>query len=641
MVPHRHTGNTMTLQEPANCLAPAPHGLAPFESGASNGLCFRSSDLEPADFAPSVAAEAALPSRYAIVLVIDLVESVCRMQEDEGGVIQRWQLFSAFVNETVLPRHAGRLVKNLGDGMMFEFASAPEAVRAAVAMHEWMATRCKPLANGESLALRAGLHAARIFAAASDIYGIGVNLAARVCSLAEAGETIATSQLRDLLSDMLDAEIDDLGDCHLKHVDRPVRAFRLGPALHASSVRTERSYGSSLQASLAVIPFTNLLANDKFGGIGDLLADGIISALSPSPGLRVVSRLSTATFKARGAALATVAACLDVRYVVSGTYAISGAFVTIAAELADAAGGHILWSERMRVKWRDLLAPEGNLAHELADAIHRKLLATAASRAGARPFPALSSYELFLGGISMMHRASAEDFELSRRLLESLTERHRRVAAPHAWLGKWCILRTLQGATADLLGAASQALNHTQRALDLEPTSTFALAIEGFVHTHLRKDLATGEARLRHACAINPSESFAWLFLAVTNAFRGDSSDALEQGRKALALSPMDPLRYYYESLMGSCEFSAGNFQAAVRWCESSRRRNRQHLSTLRILIAAYAATGKTSEASAVAAEMMRLRPAYTVATYEANSVAVLYPFGKQVARAMRAAGVP
>src|SRR4029079_16811615 len=101
MVPHRHTGNTMTLQEPANCLAPAPHGMAPFESGASNGLCFRSSDREPADFAPSVAAEEALPSRYAIVLVIDLVESVCRMQEDEGGVIQRWQLFSAFVNETV------------------------------------------------------------------------------------------------------------------------------------------------------------------------------------------------------------------------------------------------------------------------------------------------------------------------------------------------------------------------------------------------------------------------------------------------------------------------------------------------------------------------------------------------------------
>ena len=103
----------------------------------------------------------------------------------------------------------------------------------------------------------------------------------------------------------------------------------------------------------------------------------------------------------------------------------------------------------------------------------------------------------------------------------------------------------------------------------------------------------------------------------------------------------MDPLRYYYESLMGSCEFSAGDYPAAIRWCETSRRRNRQHLSTLRILIAAYAAIGKLSAASATATELIRLRPAYTVAAYEATSVAVLYPFGKQVARAMRAAGVP
>ena len=121
---------------------------------------------------------------------------------------------------------------------MAEFKSAHQAVRAANAMHEWMAGQCEPLQNAESLGLRAGIHAARIFDGTSDIFGIGVNLAARVATLAEAGETVATAQLRDLLSDTLDADIEDLGDCHLKHVDRPVRAFRLGPAQRPSSVPT-------------------------------------------------------------------------------------------------------------------------------------------------------------------------------------------------------------------------------------------------------------------------------------------------------------------------------------------------------------------------------------------------------------------
>ncbi len=109
----------------------------------------------------------------------------------------------------------------------------------------------------------------------------------------------------------------------------------------------------------------------------------------------------------------------------------------------------------------------------------------------------------------MMHRASADEFELSRRLLESLAERHPRVAAPHAWLGKWYVLRTIQGATNDLARHAAVALDHTRRALDLEPASALSLAIEGFVYCHLKKDLATGESRLRQACALNPSEGFA------------------------------------------------------------------------------------------------------------------------------------
>ena len=583
----------------------------------------------------------ALPSRYAVVLVADLVESVRLMQLDEEGVIQRWQAFTDFVKADALQAHGGRLVKSLGDGLMAEFPTAREGVQAATAMHQWMQKRCEPLRNGEVMRLRAGLHATRIFEGSIDIYGIGVNLAARIASLAAPGETIATAQLTDLLSDSLDAEVEDLGDCYLKHVDQPVRAYRLGAAREISSLPSERSYATALQASIAVIPFSNLLSGDGFEGIGDLVADNIIAQLSLSRSLQVISRLSSATFRARGTSLAEIANRLNVRYVVSGTFAVSSEQVTIAAELADTASEHILLSQRTQGGWRDLLASRSELTHELADGIHRRLLETTAFQASTRPLPALKSYELFLGGISMMHRASADDFELSRRLLESLTERHRRIATPHAWLGKWYVLRTIQGASADGLADAARALDHTRRALDLEPNSALALSIEGFVYCHLKKDLATAEARLRQAGAINPSEGFAWLFLAVLHAFQDKPQAALEYAHRALALSPMDPLRYYYESLMGSCELSAGHFAEAIHWCEASRRRNRQHLSTLRILIAAYAATDQMTQAIELGKDVRRLRPSYTVADYEASSVAAMYPFGQRIAKAMRAAGIP
>jgi class 3 adenylate cyclase len=581
-----------------------------------------------------------LPRRRAVVLVVDLVESVRLMALDEQGVIARWRSFLSHVEQAVLPATAGRLVKSLGDGLMLEFATATLAVEAARQLHAWMSERCAPLADGSRLALRAGLHATDLFDAKIDIYGTGVNLAARIATLAEAGETVATVEARDELSDLLDADIEDLGECHLKHIAHPVRAYRLGPALQAESVPSQDSYDAELRAGVAVIPFSDAVPGTT-GGLGDVIADGIIGQLSLSRGLRVVSRLSTANFRGREASLTDIARRLGVQYVVSGSYAVTGPRVSIVAELADAATGCVIVSTRVAGPWDDLLTIDSQLVHELADVVHQRLLDAAVSKAVVMPLPALSSCVLLLGGISMMHRANAAEFETSRRMLESLTERHRRIALPHAWLAKWYVLQSIQGVPGDQAAAAAIALGHTRRALDLEPSSALALAVEGFVHCHLRKDLDTAQQRLQEACDANPSEGFGWLFMAVLNAFKGDSARAVDDAHHALALSPMDPLRYYYESLTGSCAFSAGRFDEAIAWCERSHRRNRHHLSTLRILIAACVAADRMDRARSAAQALLRVRPGYTVAAYEARSVAALYPFGKEVARAMRAAGIP
>ncbi|MDN8616076.1 adenylate/guanylate cyclase domain-containing protein [Variovorax ginsengisoli] len=584
--------------------------------------------------------ECSLPRRLKLVLVADLVESVSLMQADELGVIVRWQSFLAHVSEFILPTNDGRLVKSLGDGLMVEFDVARKAARAAAAMHAWMANCCEPLADGKPLALRVGLHAAHVFLGNDDVYGAGVNLAARVATLAEAGETVATAQVRDLLDDVLDADIQDLGECHLKHIDKPVRAFRIGPAREFGRMPS-RAMPAQLWASVAVVPFACLFSTQEFAAIGDLLADGIIEQLSLSPDLHVVSRLSSGTFKGRPSSLIEIATHLDVRYVVSGSYVVTASSLAVTAELADASNDRVLWATRLRGDWRDLLVPESELIQQLAGDIHGRLLESTAAKASTCPLPTLQSYELFLGGIALMHRASSDDFDISRSLLESITERHRSAAAAHAWLAKWYVLRAIQGAIDDVPRAASIALEHTRRALASEPTSALALAMEGFVYAHLKQDIDSALPRLARAREMNPSEGLAWLFSGVIHAFLGDSEMALASGHRALALSPLDPLRYYYESLMGSCEFSAGHYAEAIRWCESSRKRNRQHLSTLRVLIAAYTAADQGAQALLVANDLRRLRPGYTVAAYEAQSVAARYPFGQQIARALRSAGIP
>lgn len=595
------------------------------------------------DPSPSpAAADSDRTTSHCVILVADLVESVVLMQADEEGLVARLRAFFIEVAAVILPEHGGRLIKSTGDGVLADFDDAGSAVAAANAMHRWMA-RCEPLRDTQKLALRIGVHAAPVFRSSGDLLGLGVALTARIASLAVGGETIATSEVRDLLIDSYDATIDDLGDCHLKHVAEPVRLYRLGPALLPASLPPAETYSTSLRLSLAVVPFTKTLGPAEFQPIGNLLADSLIAQLSLAPELRVVSRLSSQAFAGRRAfrsGLSTIAACLAVRYVVSGSFLVDGSRIAVQVEVADAVESELTWTTRVQGQWRDLLAIDSTIVQQICDEILTRLLDTVATKATSHPLPALKSYELFLGGVALMHRANARDFTRSRTLLEELSERHRRIALPRAWLAKWYVLGATQGALDDPAPASRIALEHTQRALDLEPGSAFALAMEGFVHCHLRKDLETGRQRLIAACEANASESLAWLFYAVLEAFAGHGKIALDAARRALALSPMDPLRYYYESLMGSCSLAADAPLDAILWCESSRRRNRYHLSTLRVLITAYLEVGREVAAREVAADLMRARPGYTVAAYEAHSVAALYPFGQRIARALRAAGI-
>ncbi|CAN7674312.1 hypothetical protein LJR290_005382 [Variovorax sp. LjRoot290] len=560
-------------------------------------------------------ADLGLPHHSTVVLVVDLVESVSLMQNDEAGAISRWLAFVAHVDHIIVPETKGRMVKSLGDGLMLEFDSAQRGVAAALAMHAWMKAECSAMQT--SMSLRIGLHSAEVYADEHDIYGTGVNLAARIATLAGPAETVVTTQIRDSLTDGLDGTLEDLGECYLKHLDAPVRVWRIGAAGQQPVVIAQRDYATPLQPTIAVIPFECRNVDPGQFALGELLADGVIGQLSRTRELKVISRLSTSLFRGRLTDISDAHTHLGAHYVLSGSYAVSQGKMLVSVELADTRKNTIVWADRITGDVVDLFQTRSELCDGIACGCHRALLEKEAQVALTQPLPTLQSYSLLLGGIGLMHRSAAAQFLKTREVLDALIERHSRCALPRVWLAKWYVLCTTRGLVSDPRSQAQIALNETRRALDAEPGNALAWAMQGFVYCHLAKDIDSAVHSCDQALEWNANESLAWLFKAMVHAFDGDGEVAFPAGQRALELSPLDPLKYYYDSLMASIAISAGEYALAVSYAEQSLRVNAAHLSSYRALILAQAFSGQIDAARKNMALLMQRDPEFSIARFE------------------------
>ncbi len=584
-----------------------------------------------------------LPLRHnKVVLVLDLVESVRLMAANEARVVQAWRGLCAHADTEVLPRYTGRVVKSLGDGLLAEFDRATDAVAAALAFHRFLRRLSAPLPAEAQMFLRAGLHTTHFYEGERDVYGSGVNLAARVASLARPGETVVTAEVRDQIVDGMDADLEDMGECYLKHWPEPVRTWRAWPAGSADTTERQRPplmTPQELRPTVAVIPFVGRAQTPEHEVIGDLIADGVITQLSRTGLLRVISRLSTNAFKGRTTDLADISAHLAAGFVLSGSYTVFGERVVINAELADVRRNDVIWADRLIGLIEDLLQLHSQLIQGLADASSQALIQATVQRALVLPVPQLESHALLLGGINLMHRSSARDLDRSRELLEAVSERHNRVATPWTWLAKWHIFNVVQGRSPDASNELQHAIQLADRALDLEPTSSLALAIKGHVQCHLGTQLDESRQLLLQATDINPNDHTAWLYAGFWSTMWGNPADAVRESEKALELSPLDPQRFFIEMLVAHSYLMADDLQKAVDMCEISRRRNRCHLATLRILLTAHHELGNTASAKQVLDELCARQVGLTVGRFLAYGSESRMRL--RIAAAMRSLGLP
>lgn len=578
--------------------------------------------------------------RRAIV-VVDVVESVRLMQAHEADVIDRWRRFVNEVRVELLPLHGGRMVKSLGDGMLLEFESVRSAVNVGLQLNQRVQTYNVGRLEADTLRVRTAVHEAEIVSDEHDVYGTGVNLAARLAALAGPGEVILSAAAREALVPGLDVEIEDLGDCYLKHFSQPQRAYRAGPLGHDLPVWSTPSAGAGEQVGIAVVPFAALGDGGSNGLLGEALADDLIARLSRLGQLHVVSRLSTTAFRARELDLQVVSRTLGCQYVVHGSCAVAADKLRLRAQLVDCRDGAVVWGDALDASVGGVLTGDSPVVDQLTQQVCHALVGAEVQRAVTQPLPTLQSYTILLGAIAMMHRLSVRDFDRSREMLQYLIERHPRATAPRGWLGKWHVMRVAQGWSPNPVADAQQARNVVAQALHLEPEHSLALAIDGLICAYINKDLATAAERYEAAVRVNPSESLAWLFQSALHSYHSRGELAVECAMRAQRLSPLDPMRYYYDNFTSTAKLSADDYLGAIDYGKRSLRANRTHGPTLRILAIAQALAGQMDDARATIREVLLVEPGFSVSRFIERYPGAAAPHTTKYAEALRAAGLP
>ena len=590
--------------------------------------------------APSFDAE--LHIETTTIMFADVVESVRLIEQDELGSINRIRaLFGHFASEAV-PAHAGKLLERRGDGLLITFPNAKRATACAQEMHAACRRRTESEPGEQPIRLRIGLHCADVFVNVDELYGHGVNVAARVANVGLPGATTVSAPVRDQLTQGVDGDIEDLGDCDLKHASAPVRLYRIWSNSNHDLRASAENLSSTERPTIAILPFTSSSPHEECGAVGDLLAESLTVTLSRTISLRVISRLSTLGLNGgMGAAYSRRAAdTLRCAYMLTGRYVFSAERLIVFVELSEARTGTIVWADQLVGTVEELLRPDSELLGRIATETQIRVIEQEIMLARVRPLPSLRSYTLYLGGLALMHRQSLTDFEAGRRLFEHLAERHPNSAIPRAWLGKWYMLRVAQGWSTDTVEDGKRAASNALHALQFEPENSLCLVVKGVIDAYLEKNFESAEACYVKALQHNPNDALAHLQMAALYGWQGRGVEAIAAANESLALSPLDPHLYFSHCLVAAAHLGAGDYGTAIGYAQQSLRANRMHVPTYKVIAMAQAMQGSLAEANQSIARLRQLSPEFTISSFEGASPWRMHPRFIDIRNALYQAGL-
>jgi adenylate cyclase len=563
--------------------------------------------------------ELLMPKEQRVILICDVVESVRWMEHDEDNAISRWSHFAAQVREQLALVHEGRVVKSTGDGLMIEFKQAPQAVAAAHALHSLAQEGNQRLAAQDperQLHLRIGIHQAEVRRDAHDLYGHGVNLAARITTLAGPGEIIVTPEVRDHITDSLDGQIEDMGECYLKHLQEPQRVYRVGVAGHEPLLVEKKDFDYSIKPTIAVIPFSLRIGSKEHVAYGDLIADGVISRLVRSNSMRVLSRFSTASLRGTEINHSSLTQLLGANYVLRGDFSLIDSKIMIGYELTNTQNHEVIVSDRVQASHLDLFEQSSEICTEIAYKSINSIIDEQLQLSLTRPMPTLASYSLFLMGVGGIHRSMPQKNEAGEAALRHIMERHPRSAEPAIWLAQWLAIKANRGLSSDASINKKTARHLLEKALSIEPSNSFGLSVSGLVNAFYDQKFDDAHEKYERALIANPNDYMAHLYKSTMFAWTDRGLLAIQSADIALNLSPLHPMRYYIESLASLAYLVGGDFAEAQRLSQSAIKMNRTHTASYRTLAASLVLQGKLLEAKDAVNKLKLLEPQTTLSQF-------------------------
>lgn len=572
--------------------------------------------------------------RLAAIVVGDVVGYSAMIGRSEPDTLAKVFAFQTQILEPSVASHGGRIVKTTGDGFLAEFASVVMAVESAVAMQTALADWPDV---GDPLSLRIGIHLGDVAVRDGDIYGDGVNIAARLEQAADAGGILVSATVHEQLRGHDVGTFAEVGPLGLKNISRPIIAWRWQPGEEVARGASRRL--PATKPSIAVVPFDNLSGDPEQDYLGDGVVQDLITILSRFHWFRVIARTSTFAFRERGLSGADVGVKLGAEYVLQGSVRRSGERIRVTVELIDVSSGIQLWADRIERKLDDMFELQDAIVQRIVGTVVPEFVSAVGSIRSAEARTSLSSWELAMRGWNLVWRLDGSGASMleARAYFDRAIEADPDNAVAHSGLafsyGNPFYL-------AGLDREVDRALEEAHRAAEIDPRNAFAWCLVGAAHMW-SGNLDEAERQVKRAIAINPSLALAHIYLASICCWRGDVAGTDAWAAGAEELSPADPMLPFANVSRAMARFAAADYAGALQICDELIEAVPELPSVWRIRAACLESIGDHAGAWAAIERMETLAP-ITMAWARDN----LTPFTDPIRwdaylAALEAAGVP
>jgi adenylate cyclase len=536
------------------------------------------------------------------------------------GLTERRAILDRFIGE-----HRGRIANTAGDSVLAEFGSAVDAVQCAVEAQTALAEANSSLGPDRRISFRIGIHIGDVMVRAGDLFGDGVNIAARLQSIAKPGGVCISGATYDQVRKVLPMTFVDLGPQQVKNIQEPVRAYKVGAASDTQATaaahvaETESTPPLPDKPSIAVLPFQNMSGDPEQEYFADGMVEEIITALSRFKWLFVIARNSTFTFKGQAVDIKEVGRRLGVRYLLEGSVRKASGKVRITGQLIDAVTGAHIWADRFERDLTDVFALQDEVTVAVVSAIQPKLLQTEIGIATRRRPENLTAYDFFLQALPQFYLTTREGIAEATKLAHRALELEPGFARAAALASSCHTVNVLWAYAVDPEFERNEAVRLLHLALSADDSDPDTLAWTGFTSAYMVGDCERAMEIADRAVELNPNSFLAWNYRGWVYRVAGLPQEALLSFKRAIRASPVDPMLNHTLTGIGYSLIELGCFEEAVAAGKKARWQNPSYSPTYRCLASAFAHLGRDAEAREAAARLLEVDPAFTISLWIAR----------------------